>query len=90
MVLHLVTFAVGAGIGRGCMMQNILLKRHIAAVHSVYIVLYGASGAGFSREWVRYCAAWAAASADDMRGIGNLRGKNSIVSLICVDLFLSI
>ena len=36
---------------------------------------------------MRSRAAWGMAPVHDMRGIGNLRGGNSTVSLICVALF---
>ena len=36
---------------------------------------------------MRSRAAWGMAPVHDMRGIGNLRGENSTVSLICVALF---
>ena len=70
-----IVLGVGAWISLGCTMTVISYQQRSAAVCYVTIVLYGTTGAGFSRAWMRYCAAWVAASADDMRGIGNLRGK---------------
>ena len=40
------------------------------------LIFYSTAGAGVSRAWMIYRAAWAAASVDDMHGIGNLRQKN--------------
>ena len=53
------------------MTKNILAKRRSAEVCSGPILLHGTVGDRFYRVWMRSCAAWAAASADDMRGIGN-------------------
>ena len=84
-----INLGVGDGIGHSCTIQNIFAKRRSAAVCSVPIVLYGAVGAGFFREWMRSYAAWVAESADEMRGIGNTHRKYSTVSLIRVALVLS-
>ena len=86
---YLITLGVGAEIGLGCTMQNISAKRRSSTVCPVPIVLYGAVVDGFSKAWMRSCAAWAAASADDTRGIGNVCGGNSTLSLIRVALVLS-
>ena len=47
-----IILGVGAGNGCGCTMRNILAKRHSSEVCYVPIVLYGATGPGFSREWM--------------------------------------
>ena len=84
-----ITLGVGTGIGLGCTMRSIYAKQCSTAVCSVTIVLYGAACDRFYRAWMRSCAAWAAASADDTRGIGNVCGGNSTLSLIHVALVLS-
>ena len=64
-----ITLVIGANISDGFMVQNILARRRNAEVCSIPIVLYRAAGAGFSRAWMRYRSAWAAASIDDMNSV---------------------
>ena len=70
-----ITLGVGTGIGLGCTMRSIYAKQCSTAVCSVTIVFYGAACDRFYRAWMRSCAAWEEAFADDMHGIGNPHRK---------------
>ena len=80
----LITLEVGAGIGQGCTMRNILSKQRNSTVCYVPIGFYGAKGAGFSRPWMRYHAAWVAESTDEVHVLVNYHGKiDSVTDLRC-------